>query len=113
MTVTETKPSRILNVLIWIAIIPTLIGEFFKVQHWPGASALMVVGTFIFAFFYLPLFTVESWKTKETKKLKLLLLFQNFIILLFSVGFLFKIMHWPGAGLFNFSNNYILLFLII
>jgi hypothetical protein len=113
MTVTETKPSRILNALIWIAIIPTLIGEFFKVQHWPGASALMVVGTFIFAFFYLPLFTIESWKTKETKKLKLLLFFQNFIILLFSVGFLFKIMHWPGAGIFYFSNNYILLFLVV
>ena len=91
MTVTETKPSRILNALIWIAIIPTLIGEFFKIQHWPGASALMMFGTFIFAFFYLPLFTIESWKTKETKKAKWLLFFQSFIVLIFSVGFLFKI----------------------
>ena len=113
MTVTETKPSRILNALIWIAIIPTLIGEFFKIQHWPGASALMMLGTFIFAFFYLPLFTVESWKTKETKKLKFLLFFQNFIVLIFSVGFLFKIMHWPGAGIFYFSNNFILLFIVV
>ncbi len=113
MTVTETKPSRILNALIWIAIIPTLIGEFFKIQHWPGAAILMMFGTFIFAFFYLPLFTVESWKTKETKKLKWLLFFQNFIVLIFSVGFLFKIMHWPGAGIFYFSNNFILLFIVV
>ena len=91
MTVTETKPSRILNTLIWIAIIPTLIGEFFKVQHWPGASALMVVGTFIFAFFYLPLFTIESWKTKETKKEKWLLFFQNLSFCFFRLAFYLKL----------------------
>ena len=113
MNTEEIRPSKILNVLIWIAIIPTLIGEFFKIQQWPGASILMMFGTFIFAFFYLPLFTVESWKTKEARKSKLILFFQSFILLGFSVGFLFKIMHWPGAGLFYFSNNFILLFIVV
>lgn len=60
MNLIETKPSKILNVLIWLAIIPTLIGEFFKIQHWPGASILMMIGTFVFAFFYLPLYTIEN-----------------------------------------------------
>ncbi len=109
----EMKPSKTLNVLAWIAIIPTLIGEFFKIQHWPGAGPLMMFGTFIFAFFYLPLFTTENWKTKETKKSKLNLFFQSFILLIFSVGFLFKIMHWPGAGIFYFLNNFILLLIVV
>jgi serine phosphatase RsbU (regulator of sigma subunit) len=113
MNTEEIRPSKILNVLIWIAIIPTLIGEFFKIQHWPLASLLMMIGTFFFAFFYIPLFTIENWKTKETKKSKLILLLQSFILLIFSVGFLFKIMHWPGAGLFYFSNNFILLFIVV
>ncbi|MBK6984495.1 MAG: hypothetical protein IPH32_06960 [Bacteroidetes bacterium] len=68
MNTEEIRPSKILNVLIWIAIIPTLIGEFFKIQHWPLASLLTMIGTFFFAFFYIPLFTIENWKTKETKK---------------------------------------------
>ena len=38
---------------------------------------------------------------------------QNFIILFFSVGFLFLVMHWPGAGFFYFLNNYILLFIVV
>lgn len=109
----ETKPSKILNVLIWLAIIPTLLGQFFKIQHWPGASISMMLGTFVLAFFYLPLFTVENWKTKETKKAKLILFFQSFILFIFSVGFLFKIMHWPGSGIFYFFNNYILLFIVV
>lgn len=113
MNTSEIKPSKILNVLVWLAIIPTLIGEFFKIQHWPLASVLMMLGTFVFAFFYIPLFTIESWKTKETKKLKIALIIQSFILLIFSVGFIFKIMHWPGAGIFYFSNNFILLFIVV
>ena len=109
----ETKPSKILNVLIWLAIIPTLCGQFFKIQHWPGAAILMMLGTFVLAFFYLPLFTIESWKTKETKSSKLLLLIQSFVLLIFSVGFLFKIMHWPAAGIFYLVNNFVLLFLVV
>ena len=113
MNTSEIKPSKILNVLVWLAIIPTLIGEFFKIQHWPFASILMMLGTFVFAFFYIPLFTIESWKTKETKKAKWILFFQSFILLIFSVGFLFKIQHWPGSGVFYFLNNYILLFIVV
>ncbi|HRG00114.1 MAG TPA: SpoIIE family protein phosphatase [Bacteroidia bacterium] len=113
MNLIETKPSKILNVLIWLAIIPTLIGEFFKIQHWPGASILMMIGTFVFAFFYLPLYTIENWKNKITIKSKLILLSQSFILLIFSLGFLFKIMHWPGSGIFYFINNYILLFIVV
>jgi len=30
MNTSEIKPSKILNVLVWLAIIPTLIGEFLK-----------------------------------------------------------------------------------
>ena len=113
MSSTEIKPSKILNVLVWLAIIPSLIGEFLKIQQWPGASILMVTGTFFFALFYIPLFTIESWKTKETKISKLVLIIQSFILLISSIGFLFKVMRWPGSGFFYFINNYILLFILV
>ncbi|MDP3557570.1 MAG: SpoIIE family protein phosphatase [Bacteroidota bacterium] len=109
----EIKSSKTLNFLVWLAIIPTLLGQFFKIQHWPFTSVLLMFGTFIFAFFYLPLFTIESWKTKETKKAKLILFSQSFILWTFSVGFLFKIQHWPGAGFLYFSNSIILLFIVV
>ncbi len=113
MGLNEIKPSKTLNVIVWILIIPTLLGEFFKIQHWPGASILIMFGTFIFTFFYMPLFAIESWKTKETKRSKLVLLLQTIILLLFAIGLTFLIMHWPGAGFFYIINNYILLFIIV
>jgi serine phosphatase RsbU (regulator of sigma subunit) len=113
MNTSEIKSSKILNVLVWLAIIPSLIGEFLKIQQWPGAGILMMFGTFIFAFFYLPLFTIESLKTKETKTSKLVLIIQSFILLIFSIGFLFKVMRWPGSGFFYLINNYILLFIVV
>lgn len=109
----ETKPSKALNVLVWLAIIPTLIGEFFKIQHYPLASILMMLGTFIFAFLYLPLFTIESWKTKETRKSKLTLLVQTLIVFLFALGFLLKIQRWPGSGEIYILNALILLFVVV
>ena len=113
MGLNEIKSSKTLNVIVWILIIPLLLGEFFKIQHWPGANILITFGAFIFTFFYMPLFAIESWKTKETKISKLVLLLQTFILLLFAIGFTFLIMHWPGAGVFYFINNYILLYIIV
>ncbi|MCD6017704.1 MAG: protein serine/threonine phosphatase [Bacteroidetes bacterium] len=109
----EFKPSKTLNVLVWLAIIPSLIGEFFKVMHWPGAGPLMILGTFVFAFMYLPLYIIESWKTKETTKSKLMLISKGLVVHLFSLGFLFKIQHWPGAGILSLANNYLLFFVIV
>ena len=113
MNTLEPRPSKILVTLLWLSLIPSLLGQFFKVSHWPGASALMILGTFVIGFFYLPLFVVESWKTKETTKEKVILLLQNLIVFFFSLGFLLKIMHWPGAGFFYSFNNTILLFVVI
>lgn len=60
MTLPKAKPSIALKVLIWICLVPSFIGQFFKMMHWPGASILMLVGTLVFCFFYLPLFIIEQ-----------------------------------------------------
>lgn len=72
MTLPKAKPSTALKVLIWTCLVPSFIGQFFKMQHWPGASILMLVGTLVFCFFYLPLFINEERKTKTTRKDSLL-----------------------------------------
>ncbi len=109
MILSEIKSSKTLNVLVWLAIIPSLLGQCFKFMHFPGAAVLLMFGTLIFTFFYLPLFVIESWKTNTSK---LLLLLQTFILLLFSLGFLLKIQRWPGAN-FLYVLNYGLLFIVV
>jgi hypothetical protein len=106
------KQSRILKFFSWVSLIFVVVGEFFKVLHWPGASILLVLGSFVFSCFYLPLFTMELWKYLPNAKMKLLSFIQAIVLFLCAVGFIFKIQHWPGGSLLA-NINYILLISLV
>ncbi|TFH22493.1 MAG: hypothetical protein E4H10_13680, partial [Bacteroidia bacterium] len=84
-------------------IAPTLliVGAVLKMNHWPGASVLITLGTFLLAAIYLPVFAMVSIRDtrkkgkKVNKPLYIIGVITGFIFL---TGILFKIMHWPGAG---------------
>ncbi len=81
---------------------PTLLAlaALFKIQHWPGASIMLVLGVFFLSFFFLPSSTYVLYIENKSSKKHLLMylsgLFSSSIIL---IGILFKVMHWPGAGI--------------
>jgi len=74
-------------------------GSLFKIFHWPGASILLVLGFFVLCFLFLP--TAAYVMYKETKSYKNLFVYiLGFIAsLVFSLGVLFKVQHWPGASI--------------
>ena len=75
------------------------IGALFKIQHWPGAGILMTLGFLFLGTVFMP---SALWVMKKESKLK-----GNMFIYIISIigclpfifGFLFKIQHWPGAGI--------------
>lgn len=71
----------------------------FKIQHWPGAGIMFTLGAIILAFLFMPSALVVLWK--ETKDRRSVLMFvSGFLVgLFFIMGTLFKVQHWPGAGL--------------
>lgn len=74
-----------------------LAGTIFKLQHWIGASVLVVLGVGLLVLGYLPL--ILSHKLKESEKGERFMHVLGFLGLsITSVGVLFKIMHWPGAA---------------
>ncbi len=79
-----------------------IVGAIFKMMHWPGASILITLGVFLLAVIYLPVFAMVSIRDtrekgkKVNKPLYIIGVITGFIFL---TGILFKIMHWPGAGL--------------
>jgi len=78
-----------------------ILGAFFKLQHWPGASILIVLGSFLLGAVYLPVFAMVSMRDtrKREKKVNKTLYVVGVITgFIFITGVLFKIMHWPGAG---------------
>jgi hypothetical protein len=76
------------------------VGALFKIQHWPGGSAILVAGFFFLCFFFLPsaiyVLNAENKTDKKHLFMKLSGLISSVIFLL---GILFKVMHWPGAGI--------------
>jgi hypothetical protein len=71
----------------------------FKIQHFPGAGILMTSGAILLAFLFLPSALAVLWKESHSGKRLFLFISGFFAGMLFILGTLFKIQHWPGAGI--------------
>ncbi len=80
-----------------ISAIITILGSFFKMMHWPGASILITVGIFLVAAVFLPMYFITMNREQEEKKNPIYSIVGYLTIALLLAGALFKIMHWPGA----------------
>jgi hypothetical protein len=75
------------------------LGIFFKFMHWPGASALIILGIATSSLVFLPLLFTLRAKEKQNIKDKITLAIATLAGALISLSVLFKVMHWPGANL--------------
>ena len=94
-----------------IASIIVLIGGVFKILHWPGAGVALSVGIVLFVVYALLLF-VDKLELAKTTLHKVSNVFVLIAMVLISVGFLFKMMYWPGAGVMIYVSNVALFALI-
>jgi hypothetical protein len=86
-------------------------GSLFKIQHWPGANILFLLGFLILGGIYFPS-SILSFK-KESTKPEPMLIYISALIGGLSVIFatMFKLLHWPGAMIL-FITGYGLLGLV-
>lgn len=77
-----------------------MFGAMFKVQHWPGANVMLTLAIVIFCFWFLPAALINNYQSQEVKKYKWLHIITFLVFFVVLMGALFKVMHWPGAGLF-------------
>lgn len=74
------------------------LGSIFKVQHWPGASALLVLSVFSLCALFLPFALHNAYKNSPTKKYKASYIVAYFVFSIVFISALFKIGQMPGAG---------------
>jgi hypothetical protein len=90
-----------------------LLGSIFKIQHWPGAALMYVLGAVCLCFLFMPLFLSVSIKEKPGK----LTTINNIIGALggamLCFGVLFKIMHWPFANILMNLGGFSLLLIFL
>jgi len=97
---TERTDMRIAEKIIYGV---ALLGLLFKIQHWPLAGILLVLGLNALAIVYFPL--AALWFGRPTRRDQVLWfsIFSGFGLSVMLIGLLFKLQHWPMA------NAYLLL----
>lgn len=105
--------KKLLYLIGLFSTIFTFFGSIFKIMHWPGASVMIIMGAFSFAFIFIPLLIFIKFKEVS-------FLFDNFIYsigialgTILMVGFIFKLMHWPWATILMLSSIVIFNFVYI
>ena len=90
---TTMKVSGVLGTIIFGC------AALFKIQHWPGAGIMITLGALILAFVFLPSALGVLWKETHSRD-RLFLFISAFVTgMLYILGTLFKIQHWPAAAI--------------
>jgi hypothetical protein len=81
-----------------ISIIVLFIGIIFKMLHWPGAGIILSISSLAVAVFFITYLFVGT-KSLSTGIEKASGISGCIAMCLTVIAFLFKVQHWPGAGI--------------
>lgn len=98
----DTKYRKMKNTMKVAGIAGTILFGFaslFKIMHWPLAGVFMTLGALILAFLFMPSALVVLWKESHSQKRLFLFISAFLAAMFFILGTLFKVQHWPGAGI--------------
>jgi hypothetical protein len=73
-------------------------GVVLKVNHWPGAAILLITGTLILVLLFFPAALINNYKAEGNSQNKLLYIVTFITCFVIFTAMLYKIMHWPYAG---------------
>jgi hypothetical protein len=73
-------------------------GIILKVNHWPTAGILITAGTLILVLLFLPAALINNYKAEGNNQNRLLYIVTWITCFVVFIGMLFKIEHWPHAG---------------
>ena len=74
-------------------------GAVFKVNHFPGAGILLTLGLSTLVLFFIPVALMNHYKSEESSHNKLLYFVTWLTCFVMFTAMLFKLQHWPGAGI--------------
>ena len=82
-----------------ISVVLAVVGIIFKLNHWPAAGIIICTGIFLLIVLFLPLALINNYRTASGDRSMVLSVITWLTCFIIFTSMLFKIMHWPGAGI--------------
>ncbi len=82
----------------------TIVGSLFKKMHWHGAGILITVGLLLIVLVFLPLYFITNYREQVEKKNPIYAIVGYLTLAFLLCGAVFKIQHWPGAGVMIYTS---------
>ncbi|MFO7620759.1 MAG: hypothetical protein R6W81_05770 [Bacteroidales bacterium] len=110
----ETHNTRklFLFIITFLAGSSWIVGILFKIQHWPGAALLITLSLATVLLLLIPILLISKLREKENPEKIPVYATGTFGLVLYFAGFLFRINHWPLAGLLM-SAGALIIFLVV
>jgi hypothetical protein len=83
-----------------VTMLITFTGIVLKVNHWPGAAIILALGLGSMALLFIPSALINHYRTQEKRENLSLYIVTGLTCFVVFTAMLFKINHWPNAGLF-------------
>jgi len=83
-----------------VIVMVTFTGTILKVNHWPGAAILIAAGLGALVILFVPAALLNHYRAKGSADNVLLYIVTGLTCAVLFTGMLFKINHWPHAGVF-------------
>jgi hypothetical protein len=74
-------------------------GTFFKINHWPGANIMIAAGLLTLSLVFIPVALINLYRADGEKNNRLLFIVTGITCLVVFIAMLFKLLHWPFAGI--------------
>jgi hypothetical protein len=110
---TKSQKKLILFISAFLAGVAFIFGMLFKIQHWPGANIIILAGLVTGAFLFIPSLLIQLFADNEKKHKRAVYVIGSISMLLYSIGFWFRILHWPMASTFLFLGAFVLFFIAL
>ena len=111
----ESKSSRRVFHFIsaFLASSLYIAGIIIRIQHWPGAPLMISAGILSALFLFFPSGVHSMLRNPERRVPGWIIIMGGISAAIFGTGYLFKIMHWPGASLLILSGIALFAILVI
>lgn len=94
----KLKLPKLLHVSILVGGVLFMLGVLFKLQHWPGAGVLLMLGWIFILFVFLPILMFVKMRESTSGREKWVIILGIIGLIIFELATMFKLFHWPGAA---------------